>query len=90
MSLKDLGWECPRCHGIYAPHVRSCEPCSEKNREAVDDLKPEQIISPLSVFDEPSEEEIKYWATPYYDVLMAEKEKRNEQLKLGEDLNGDH
>jgi hypothetical protein len=56
----------------------------------VGDLKPEQIVSPLPVFDEPSEEEILFWATPYYDQLMAEKALRNEQIKLGEELNGDH
>jgi uncharacterized OB-fold protein len=58
MSLKDFGWECPKCHAIYAPHVRSCDVCSERAREPVGDLKPEQIVSPLPVFDEPSEEEI--------------------------------
>ena len=90
MSLKDFGWECPKCHAIYAPHVRSCESCSQKAGGQVEDLKPEQIITPLPAFDEPSDDEILYWATPYYDQLMAEKALRNEQLKLGEDLNGNH
>lgn len=23
----NTGWECPRCHRTYAPHVSSCESC---------------------------------------------------------------
>ncbi len=90
MSLQDLGWECPKCHTVYAPHVRSCDGCSQKAREQVADLKPEQIVSPLSALDEYSEEEILMWHSPYFDELQAKKELRQEQLRVGEDLNGNN
>ena len=38
------------------------------------DVKPEDIMAPMSVFDEPDEEELLYWSTPYWDELQAKKE----------------
>lgn len=25
------GWECPRCHACYAPHVQRCEACQPQS-----------------------------------------------------------
>jgi hypothetical protein len=25
--MSNLGWECPRCHSVYGPHVFSCQYC---------------------------------------------------------------
>lgn len=47
----------------------------------VPDLKPEQIIAPLPVFEELTDEEILYWATPYYDELQRKKELQKEAAK---------
>jgi hypothetical protein len=47
----------------------------------VPDLKPEELISPLSVFEEYTDEEILYWATPYFDELQAKKEAMREAAK---------
>jgi hypothetical protein len=46
------------------------EPQVEKN---VPELKAEEIVNPLSVLDEMDEDEITYWATPYYEELQAKK-----------------
>lgn len=53
-------------------------------RETVPELKPEDIIKPLSVFDDISEEEIMYWATPRYDELQAEKELKKQHKAEGD------
>lgn len=47
----------------------------------IPDLKPEQIISPLSPWEELSEEEVQYWHSPYYDELQARKEALKEKEK---------
>jgi hypothetical protein len=41
----------------------------------VPDSKPEDLMKPLSVLDDMSEDEIKYWATPYFDELQEMKAK---------------
>lgn len=40
----------------------------------VPELLPEDIVSPLSVLDEMSEDEILFWSSPYYDELQAKKQ----------------
>lgn len=50
----------------------------------VPELKTEQIVVPQSPFDDLSEDEIKYWATPYYDELKAKKKAQEERLTQGE------
>lgn len=48
-------------------------------------LNPEDIVKPLSVLDELSEEEIGYWSTPYFDELQAKKELRRQELEKEEE-----
>ncbi len=64
-------------------------PESIEASKAVPDMAPEDIVKPLSVLDELSNEEMLYWATPYYDELQAAKELRNQQLKDGVLTNGE-
>jgi hypothetical protein len=45
-------------------------------QEPVQELTAEQIVNPMSVFDEMSDEEIQYWSSPYYDEIMANKERQ--------------
>ena len=42
----------------------------------VPEMSAEEIVNPLSVLDEMDEDEIKYWSSPYYDELMANKERQ--------------
>lgn len=49
----------------------------------VPEMKPEDIVKPLSVFDDLSEDEIKYWATPFYDQLQREKELKKQHKDSG-------
>jgi len=51
-----------------------------------EDLKAQDIVNPMSILDEMSEDEIKYWSSPYYDVLIADKE-RQQQMSAEEKLN---
>lgn len=39
----------------------------------VPEAKAEEILSPLSVLDDLSEEEILFWHSPYYDELQLKK-----------------
>lgn len=61
---------------------------SVKVLDFVPDMKPEEIIKPMNTLDEMSDEEILYYATPYYDELQTKKKYREEQLKLEEKLRG--
>lgn len=54
--------------------------------QPVPELKPEDIVKPMSVLDELSPEEIQYYATPYYDELKRLKDLRAQTLK--EEPNG--
>jgi hypothetical protein len=49
----------------------------------VPDMKAEDIIRPLSVFEEYTDEEIMYWATPYFDELQAQKELQKKARENG-------
>lgn len=46
----------------------------------VPEQKSEDIVKPLSVLDDVSEEEILYFATPYYDELQHKKEAQKQKL----------
>lgn len=45
------------------------------------DLTAEELVKPPSVLDDLSDEEILYFATPYFDELQAKKAKHQEALK---------
>ena len=45
------------------------------------DIKPESIVVPLPGEEELTEEEIQYWATPYFDELQAKKQAIAEHKK---------
>lgn len=52
----------------------------------VPEMKPEEMVRPLSVLDEMSEEEIQYWATPWYDQLQAQKEELKNKKQIDDEL----
>lgn len=52
----------------------------------VEDLKPEEIVKPLSVLDEYTEEEILYYATGYFDELQEKKEAMKKQKAEDDEL----
>lgn len=45
----------------------------------VPDVAAKDLIAPLSTFDEPTDEEVLYWSTPYYEELQARKEAQTKQ-----------
>lgn len=71
-KAKDLGITHLKMNGIeadYAPRV------SQKHgSETVPDLKPEEIVALPSPFDNLSDEELLFYATPYGLELEAKKE----------------
>lgn len=48
------------------PQLGAVQPVPERDAE--------DIVKPMSVFDEMTDEEILYYSTPYYDELQAKKE----------------
>lgn len=50
----------------------------------VEELKPEEMVKPLSVLDEYTDEEVLYWASSYFDELQMKKEAQTKQ-KLEDD-----
>lgn len=54
---------------------------TEQKTHAVPDLEAKDILVPPSPFDDITEEEILYFATPFYDELQAIKNKKQEAIK---------
>lgn len=52
----------------------------------VEEQKPEDIVKPLSSFEELTDEEVLYYSSPYYDVLKAEKEAKTKQKQQDDEL----
>lgn len=51
-----------------------------RSQEPVPELKPDEIVKPLSVLDNLSDEEILMYATPRFDEIQAEKEAHKQKL----------
>lgn len=50
------------------------------NLENKPEIKEEELVKPMSPFDGMTEEEILYYATPYYDEIQAQKEAHAQKL----------
>lgn len=46
----------------------------------VPDLKANEIIVPLSPFDDLSDDEVLYWHSPFYDDIQIQKEAQKKKL----------
>ena len=62
---------------------------TEPIRTAAPVADPKESYATVSVLDEPTEEEMLYWSTPYYDVLMAEKEAKQKALNEEREVRSD-
>lgn len=51
-----------------------------KQKVSVPETKAEDIVTPMSILDEFSEEEILFYATPYFDELQNKKEAQKQKL----------
>lgn len=60
----------------------------EEIKLEVPELKTEEIVKFPNPLDEMSEDEITFYATPYYDELQAKKQKKLEQQTLEEQVRG--
>lgn len=79
--------ECRVCKGTSIIHSVTGLPPSQPTAKLpyVPELKAEEIVKPLSVLDDYTDEEILYYSSPYYDVLQAQKQKQLEQRNEDED-----
>lgn len=78
-KFKDLGLTSFKAEGIEITNaVQSTAPSAQLQKPKVEpipeEVKPEQIMTPMSAFDEMDEEMMTYYATPYYDELLAKRE----------------
>lgn len=48
-SIKDTiqGWECPKCHTVYAPTVEKCKQCEAKDNRENEDVRRYSLNYPL-------------------------------------------
>lgn len=47
----------------------------------VPDQEASELLKPMSVLDEYSDEDVLYWATPYYDEMIAKREAHKKALE---------
>lgn len=85
-TAKELGLTSFKSADIEFTSQAASAPIVEapKVSKDVPELKPEDIVNPMSVLDDLDEDEIKYWATPYYDEIQAKKEMQRQQIKDSE------
>jgi hypothetical protein len=60
----------------------------KQKQEAVPDVEAKELLIPISPFDDLSEDEIKYWATPYFDEIQARKEAQKQKIAREGELRG--
>jgi len=78
-KFKELGLTSFEADGIKitnstpapAPSAQSYEP--PKASPIPEDVQAADIVTPISVFDELTEDEILYWSSSYFDELQAKK-----------------
>lgn len=75
-TAKELGLHTFKAEGLEFSTVPQTvvQEVKPKVSEPVPDLKAEDIVKELSPLDGMSEDEILYFATPYYEELQAKKE----------------
>lgn len=79
-EAKELGLESIEVNGVkYNFHsnlIIAQSPPEEK--------KPSELMKPLSILDDLTDEQILYWSTPHFDEIEAIIIQRNEELKSKE------
>lgn len=53
-----------------------------QQRAAPAEVKPEDLVAPLPALDEPTEEEVLFWSTDFYDEIQARKSAKPEREEL--------
>jgi hypothetical protein len=87
IGVGDTEEECPTCEGKRIISDIDAKPPVTRPAIEPDDtteLKAEEIVAPISVLDDLSEEEIMYYHSPYYDELQARKEQRQKEIESEE------
>ena len=77
---------CDVCLGKRIIHTETGQPPAKRVEPLVTEAsdKAEEIVTPLSTFEELSEEEIMYWSTPTYDEIQERKDLAERQRKEDE------
>jgi hypothetical protein len=66
---------------------------SRKTKEPdlkAEELEADEIVKPLGILDQLSDEEIAYWATPYFDEIQEKKRQHAEKLALEGETHGNN
>lgn len=59
------------------------EPLDKGQKQPVPDLAADQLVSPTSIWDELTDEEIAFYSTPHFDELMEKKAAAEQRVKEG-------
>lgn len=81
-EAKELGIESVEFEGVKYTLGKNEIP----RNSYVPEVKAEEIMTPMPIFEELTDDEIKYWATPYYDELQAKKAAQSEQKQIDQSL----
>jgi len=77
-EARELGLKAITIEGVV--YDLSVDKVVDKPR-LVPDVEAKEILSPMSILDEYTEEEILYWSTPEFDEIQRRKEQHAEYLK---------
>ena len=82
-EAKELGLKSIEIDGVKYD-LGETKPIAEVQELSEDQVK--SLFTDTKVLDEMSDDEILYYATPYYDVLQHEKKLQEEQRKLKKEI----
>lgn len=85
-EFKEKAVDCRTCQARRIIHTETGLPPSDPVIDAIPkpDMTPEDIVRPMSVLDDYSDDEIMYYHSPYFDELQAIKEQRKKELETKE------
>lgn len=83
--VKGMGLESVEVDGMVFKIGNKCVPAP---LPFVPEMRSEEIVKPMSVLDEYTEEEVLYWATPFFDELQTRKNKSSEMKSMDDELRG--
>ncbi len=76
-EARELGCKSITLDGI----VYEIGPAPKEIQEPLTDEQAKELVKNISVFDEMTEEEVLFYATPYFDTIQENKKKHEEHIK---------
>ena len=81
-QAKELGLNV-KCDGVEISSGSSEVIKKPTIKPEIKEMEASDIVKPISLLDDMSDEEVLMWSSPYYDELVAQKEAHKEAIKNG-------